>query len=83
MTRCLAVLLIAASLGWADRLRPARRITAGTALDRLPDMSSASQDVQTRVRSGAMLTRTIADPASSPGALADAWRWESCSWRPS
>jgi tetratricopeptide (TPR) repeat protein len=40
----------------------------------LPDISSASQDVQVRLRERhSLLTKAIADPASSPAALASAY----------
>ena len=74
MTRCLVVSLVVFSTacGGANQAattsRPALRPVA------LPDISSASPDVQTRLRERhASLTRTINDAASSPGALADAY----------
>jgi tetratricopeptide (TPR) repeat protein len=75
MTRCLAVLLVFVSIGCGGSTqsatsaqRPALRPIE------LPDMSSASRDVQARVREQhASLTKTIADQTSSPTVLAEAY----------
>ena len=75
MRRCLAVLLVAVSVGCNEsrgttppNQRPALRPIE------LPDISSASQDVQARLRDRhSMLTGAVADPSVSPAALAGAY----------
>ena len=75
MTRCVAVVLLALSIacGGANETtpkspRPELRPVA------LPDIASASPEVQARLRERhESLTRTINDTTSTPGALADAY----------